>query len=788
MKNTRHCIFLILAILGFGGLLAQNSVIPAGSGTQSDPYQIASLENLCWMASDAGDHYAIYAQVADIDASISASWNNGRGWVFPNLVFFGKYYGQNHSISSLCINDTTMAYSGLFNVLYNAVIWDLNLISANITGGLRVGALAGGCAGSTIYNCDVYGVVNAPLKEAKSGGLLGECSGTTVYNCRSYESIIAYSASTGEDRTGLSKNQRGPLTYAQCTGGLVGKALGGYLTNCHSLSPVTGKYNCGGIVGWASGYLSGNTFDSTVSGCGFVGGIAGFQDDGEISSCDPQGSVTGYFSVGGVAGLCGGLISNCTSTGSVSGTCEVGGIAGFAFAGTIRNCVNESPILPGIEHIGGIVGWTSEKSELESCFSAGPVEGDTAVGGITGLCEDTTVNSCQAVCPVYGVDVVGGLFGCCSRSTVTNCIARGSVIATGNLAGGTTGESSVAKYSYCTNLCAIEAGNIVGGMIGSSEGDSLMFCSSQSSTIARRVAGGLVGKARYYTSILDCYSNNYVSAADTLGGLVGVASDRVYIQRCFTYSTLNAQHGYVGGFIAFAHDCRVENSFSRAVFGPLGHYWCGGFIGMFDSSEIVNCYSVIRTTSGFNSCGIEGFGVNNGGLYPSGCFWNSGGIDDLWDDLPETSLVAMRNINTYITAGWDFTGEMYNGHRDYWSIEYSVNDGLPYLAGLFEYTPAPDEQADTPVPAPAMSNYPNPFNPSTTIKFNLPQAGNVELTVYNVRGQKVRTLLNSTQSAGNHSVVFDGHSDNGNSLASGMYLYRLTAGGKSITNKMLMLK
>ena len=86
-------------------------------------------------------------------------------------------------------------------------------------------------------------------------------------------------------------------------------------------------------------------------------------------------------------------------------------------------------------------------------------------------------------------------------------------------------------------------------------------------------------------------------------------------------------------------------------------------------------------------------------------------------------------------------------------------------------------------------NFPNPFNPTTTIKYALPQAADVELTVYNVVGQPVRTLVAEYQSAGRYAVEWDATNDSGHSLSSGMYFYRLQAGGEFVeVKKMLLLK
>ncbi len=85
-------------------------------------------------------------------------------------------------------------------------------------------------------------------------------------------------------------------------------------------------------------------------------------------------------------------------------------------------------------------------------------------------------------------------------------------------------------------------------------------------------------------------------------------------------------------------------------------------------------------------------------------------------------------------------------------------------------------------------NYPNPFNPETTIRFNLPLSRNVDLSLYNLAGQRVATLVGGPREAGSYSLRWDGTNDAGHDLASGMYIYRLTTGNQVQTRKLMLLR
>jgi hypothetical protein len=119
--------------------------------------------------------------------------------------------------------------------------------------------------------------------------------------------------------------------------------------------------------------------------------------------------------------------------------------------------------------------------------------------------------------------------------------------------------------------------------------------------------------------------------------------------------------------------------------------------------------------------------------------------------------------------------------------ESEVRDGNFAINGIA--LPAPVQIQTRPEAFALANNYPNPFNPATTIKYALPEASSVKLEIYNVVGQVVRTLVAEHQNAGRYVVQWDAANDSGHSLSSGIYFYRLQAGGEFLeVKKMLLLK
>ena len=125
----------------------------------------------------------------------------------------------------------------------------------------------------------------------------------------------------------------------------------------------------------------------------------------------------------------------------------------------------------------------------------------------------------------------------------------------------------------------------------------------------------------------------------------------------------------------------------------------------------------------------------------------------------------------------------------YKGYERRVYDDTIILISNTPDNPTKVGKADNlPEPALTVSNVPNPFNPQTTVEYSLPSNGRTLLTVYNLAGQKVRTLVDRHVESGGHSVVWDGTDDTGRAVSTGLYLTRLSSGDMTVMGKMVLLK
>jgi hypothetical protein len=102
---------------------------------------------------------------------------------------------------------------------------------------------------------------------------------------------------------------------------------------------------------------------------------------------------------------------------------------------------------------------------------------------------------------------------------------------------------------------------------------------------------------------------------------------------------------------------------------------------------------------------------------------------------------------------------------------------------------ANDDNIQSPEPADfGLTNYPNPFNPTTTISFIIPYTGDIKLSVLNIKGQRVKGLYSGLISKGHHCIVWSGLDDRGTVVSSGVYFVRVEMNGMSQTHKLILIK
>jgi hypothetical protein len=128
----------------------------------------------------------------------------------------------------------------------------------------------------------------------------------------------------------------------------------------------------------------------------------------------------------------------------------------------------------------------------------------------------------------------------------------------------------------------------------------------------------------------------------------------------------------------------------------------------------------------------------------------------------------------------------------YDNAEYDISNNYFFLVGLNRIRKdGAENNGDNKILPQAFilhQNYPNPFNPSTTIRYDLPASGQVELIIYDILGREVQKLVSGFQEIGYQQIVWDSQNNQGQSVASGIYLYRLTAGDFVQTKKLILLR
>ncbi|PKN80791.1 MAG: Gingipain R [Candidatus Cloacimonetes bacterium HGW-Cloacimonetes-1] len=158
------------------------------------------------------------------------------------------------------------------------------------------------------------------------------------------------------------------------------------------------------------------------------------------------------------------------------------------------------------------------------------------------------------------------------------------------------------------------------------------------------------------------------------------------------------------------------------------------------------------------------------------------------EQLPQTyNYQVPANETKVFSVSYAIGSEQIN-ITDVISITSNDANTPVYVVTITVSTSTANDDGLTPVITALNGNYPNPFNPETAIRFAVKDSGPVRLSVFNIKGQLVKTLVNNSMSAGNHSVVWNGKDNSGASVSSGVYLYRMEAKGFTQTRKMMLMK
>jgi hypothetical protein len=291
-------IYLALLISMFtpGPVLAEGPVAeePSGAGTTESPYEIATLENLYWIAENSTSWDKHFIQTDNIDANDAGSWFEGAGWtpIGDDITrFTGSYDGQGYYIERLKINRPNTNNVGLFGHVGHdsaaTTIKNLGLKDVSVKGARGTGSLIGRVTGNfntTVENC--YALGGEVTGDGATGGLVG-----------SFNSYLENPA--GADRfrprmircfTDITVNFSGQGSGKDKFGGLAGCAQKGRVMNCYARGPVTASGSdverVGGLLGCIvnrglveKSYSTGVVAAEGAIG-GRVGGLVGYSSDG----------------------------------------------------------------------------------------------------------------------------------------------------------------------------------------------------------------------------------------------------------------------------------------------------------------------------------------------------------------------------------------------------------------------------------------------------------------------------------------------------------------------------
>ncbi|MFT0892709.1 beta strand repeat-containing protein [Pseudochelatococcus sp. G4_1912] len=548
----------------------------ATSGTGVDAansYKIADLYGLQGMASMRSKHFAL---VADIDATSTANWYGGQGFLpigVSSASFFGSFDGQGHIIAGLTINRPSQDYVGLFGMIGSSgtELKNIGLVGGVVRGRNRTGSLAG-------YSSDVSNSFSTIAVEGNdyAGGLVGFTDGTIK---NSYAS--------------------GSVKGWNYVGGLLGQAGYRGIATSYAAGDVTGNDYVGGLVGNYSGSSSSNNVYATgsVTGSKYVGGLVGYWGGASNSYyAYASGKVTGTTNTGSLFG--GNSYNNFYNAYSLStaNAFTQANYSGFNFTGNWYMVDGETrPFLrmeldelaKTYDAAGNVIAGTYTIRTANQLQLIKSHEGATSSGKTYILANDIDMTAALSydrgnwrtvttkdAANLYGFAPIGtstdpfqgtfngqghvinaltinrpskdnvGLFGYVNSATLKS-VGLENVSVTGKTSvGGLLGYGSSASINKTFVTGAVAGtGSAIGGLAGNVSGGSISvsYTTGTVSSSSTHV-GGLVGVSG--TSISDVYTTASVTGTGFVGGLAGQSSST--ITRAYASGKVTGGSGFVG--------------------------------------------------------------------------------------------------------------------------------------------------------------------------------------------------------------------------------------------------
>jgi len=613
-----------------------STLFAGGNGTEENPYQIANWSHLNNIRDYLNSRFILINNLKSTTAGYwelaSSTANGGKGWQPTGTVderFAGVFNGQEHEIKNLFINRPEEGPIGLFGSIgmMGAVIKNVGVVDADVTGGEASGSLVGYNELGTVDNCYATGSVTGDVEAMGMGGLVGINERGTVVNCYATSSVA------------------GGWQFGVSIGGLVGLNEDGILSDCHATGSVTGDSSVGGLVGH-------NHADGTVSNCYAAGSVI---SDGEADG------------IGGLAGSNFGTVSDCYATGSVTGGWvrgeAIGGLVGDNHhLGSISNSYyNYDTVLINGEKIitvgslcepdfeewlanGKFLDVNERLSEEDSYYVVNDVSDFKqllAFGQNDTLKFRLASDLDLATEPNFYIPYLAGDFDGNNHKIFDLSLSFDFLSHVG-LFGYLADGASVTRLGV--ESVSINGADYVGGVIGLSKG-TVSNCHAGGSVTGKLYVGGLMGYNYHGTVSNSSSTANVVGDGINVSSLMG-GNHEGAVSDCYSTGSVTGEDN-VGGLIGWNIAGTVSNSYSTG--SMTGDYHVGGLIGT-NGGIVSNSYSAGSVTGEENVGGLVGDNLHT----VSNSFWDTETSGQSTSDGGTGKTTAeMQDIATFSGAGWD---------------------------------------------------------------------------------------------------------------------------------------